>query len=62
MIIGDNLIGIKSAKFNNKELNNYIIKISIFPFFIIYNIDYELKNITLRIGVFEYSIGITIDY
>ena len=32
MILGDNVIGIISNRFNDKELNAYVFKINIFHF------------------------------
>ena len=60
--VGDNLLGIHSARFNNNELNNHMIKIDMFPFSIIYNNDFNEKYIFLKIGILKYYIGITIDY
>ena len=63
MIIGNNLIGILTKRFNNKDLDSYIAKINMFPISLMYNRDYEMKNIVFKIILFEkYELGITMSY
>ena len=63
MIIGNNLMGILTKRFNNKDLNSYIAKINMFPISLMYNRDYEMKNIVFKIILFEkYELGITMSY
>ena len=63
MIIGNNLIGILTKRFNNKELDSYIAKINMFPISLMYNRDYEMKTIVFKIILFEkYELGITMSY
>ena len=63
MIIGNNLIGILTKRFNNKGLNSYIAKINMFPISLMYNRDYEMKTIVFKIILFEkYELGITMSY
>tara|TARA_R110002110_G_scaffold414544_1_gene644876 strand:+ start:75 stop:266 length:192 start_codon:yes stop_codon:yes gene_type:complete len=63
MIIGNNLIGILTKRFNNKELDSYIAKINMFPISLMYNRDYEMKTIVFKIILFEkYELGITMGY
>jgi|TARA_R110002167_G_scaffold16046_4_gene63476 hypothetical protein len=63
MIIGNNLIGILTKRFNNKDLDSYIAKINMFPISLMYNRDYEMKTIVFKIILFEkYELGITMSY
>ena len=63
MIIGNNLMGILTKRFNNKDLNSYIAKINMFPISLMYNRDYEMKTIVFKIILFEkYELGITMSY
>ena len=63
MIIGNNLIGILTKRFNNKDLDSYIAKINMFPISLMYNRDYEMKTIVFKIILFEkYELGITMGY
>ena len=63
MIIGNNLMGILTKRFNNKDLDSYIAKINMFPISLMYNRDYEMKTIVFKIILFEkYELGITMSY
>ena len=56
-------MGILTKRFNNKDLNSYIAKINMFPISLMYNRDYEMKNIVFKIILFEkYELGITMSY
>jgi|TARA_R100000781_G_scaffold113230_1_gene81355 choline kinase len=63
MLVGNELMGIVTKRFNNEDLNSYIAKINMFPVSIMYNKDYEMKNIVFKIILFEkYELGITMSY
>ena len=61
MILGDNLIGIISEKFKEKDLNAYVLKINLFPFALIFEKHYDIKYYEIKIILFEkYNLGIYI--
>lgn len=59
MIIGDELIGFVSHKFNNKILDAYIIKVSMFPISICFEKHYDYDYIELKLILFnKYTIAL----
>ena len=59
MIIGDELIGFVSHKFNNKILYAYIIKVIMFPISICFEKHYDYDYIELKLILFnKYTIAL----
>ena len=59
MILGDNIIGIISNRFNDEELNTYVFKLSIFPFSFCFEKHYDISHTEIKLILFNtYTIGI----
>tara|TARA_R110000824_G_scaffold310700_1_gene497967 strand:+ start:7080 stop:7271 length:192 start_codon:yes stop_codon:yes gene_type:complete len=59
MILGDNVIGIISNRFNDEELNAYVFKINIFPFSFCIEKHYDILHTEIKFILFNtYTIGI----
>tara|TARA_R110002012_G_scaffold57177_4_gene147258 strand:+ start:9123 stop:9314 length:192 start_codon:yes stop_codon:yes gene_type:complete len=62
MIIGDNFIGLISHKFNENELNAYVIKLNMFPISICFEKHYDISHMEIKLILFQkYSFGIFIN-
>ena len=61
MIIGDELIGLVSHKFENNELDAYIIKINMFPISICFERHYNINHAEIKLILFnKYNFGLFI--
>ena len=61
MIMGDELIGVVSHKFDNNELNVYLAKINMFPISICFERHYDTDHMEIKLILFnKYNIGMFI--
>tara|TARA_Y100000004_G_C8816398_1_gene369966 strand:+ start:279 stop:476 length:198 start_codon:yes stop_codon:yes gene_type:complete len=51
--LGDNLIGILANRFNDNELNVYVINVNLFPISLYYEYFYEEKYIKIKMRLFN---------
>ena len=59
MILGDDLIGLVSHKFDNNELNCYIVKLNMFPISISFERHYDDDVLEFKIILLQkYTIGL----
>tara|TARA_Y100000592_G_C5482191_1_gene326406 strand:- start:17132 stop:17323 length:192 start_codon:yes stop_codon:yes gene_type:complete len=59
MILGDNIIGIASHRFDDNELNTYILKVNLFPFSFCFERNYDVSHTEIKLILFNtYTIGV----